>query len=328
VAVISGDGAIFGTAAADQITGGAGSDTLRGGAGTDVLDGGLGVDFAEYSDAPSGIQASIAAGIVVNDGTGSADTLIGIEGIVGSFSDDRLAGSAFPDVLIGLGGADTIEGGAGNDLLRGSGGVDLIAGGDGVDTAFYSGGLRSYALTTTGAGFTIADTRTAGDVDGTDSGTGVEILSFADGRMVFDANDPTARVVRLYEAALDRLPDQGGLNFWTGAVQQGQSLSGLASGFIASAEFQSRFGGATSSNGAFVDQLYQNVLGRAGEAGGRDFWVNSLNTGTSRADVLVAFSESAENQVGTASLVQQGIWDRSEAAAQVARLYDTRCPNF
>jgi hypothetical protein len=69
------------------------------------------------------------------------------------------------------------------------------------------------------------------------------------------------------------------------------------------------------------------VLGRAGEAGGRDFWVNSLNTGTSRADVLVAFSESAENQVGTASLVQQGIWDRSEAAAQVARLYDTRCPN-
>jgi hypothetical protein len=151
----------------------------------------------------------------------------------------------------------------------------------------------------------------------------VQVL-FADGRLVFDADDPAARVARLYEAALDRLPDQGGLNFWITAVQQhGQPLSALASGFIASPEFQERFGGAASGNGAFVDQLYQNVLGRAGEAGGRDFWVDSLDRGTGRADVLVAFSESTENKAGTATLVQGGIWDRSEAAAEVARLYDT-----
>jgi hypothetical protein len=66
------------------------------------------------------------------------------------------------------------------------------------------------------------------------------------------------------------------------------------------------------------------VLGRAGEQGGRDFWVGSLDRGAaSRADVLAAFSESAENKAGTAALVQQGIWDRNEAAADVARLYDT-----
>ena len=152
---------------------------------------------------------------------------------------------------------------------------------------------------------------------------GVEEVRFADGRLVFDAGDPVARVARLYEAALDRLPDQGGLNFWIGAVQDGQPLSGLAQGFIASAEFQSRFGGATAGDAAFVDQLYQNVLGRAGEAGGRQFWVGSLGNGVSRADVLVGFSESAENKAGTAALVQAGIWDRSEAAAEVARLYDT-----
>jgi hypothetical protein len=140
---------------------------------------------------------------------------------------------------------------------------------------------------------------------------------------VFDANDPAAQVARLYEAALDRLPDQGGLNFWIDAVQHGHALSELAQGFIASGEFQARFGGATASNGAFVDQLYLNVLGRAGEAEGRQFWVNSLNGGASRADVLAAFSESAENKAGTAALVQGGIWDRSEAAAEVARLYDT-----
>ena len=32
-----------------------------------------------------------------------------------------------------------------------TGGADQIAGGEGTDTAFYGGGLRSYAVTATGA---------------------------------------------------------------------------------------------------------------------------------------------------------------------------------
>ena len=43
----------------------------------------------------------------------------------------------------------------------------------------------------------------------------------------------------------------------------------------------------------------------------------------SRAEVLVGFSESGENKAGTEALVRAGIWDRSEAATEVARLYDT-----
>ena len=82
MAVISGNGAIFGTDAADQITGGDGNDSLMGGAGADVLNGGSGVDFAEYPNSPFGVEASIAAGVVANDGTGSSDTLVSIEGIV------------------------------------------------------------------------------------------------------------------------------------------------------------------------------------------------------------------------------------------------------
>jgi hypothetical protein len=153
---------------------------------------------------------------------------------------------------------------------------------------------------------------------------GVEEVRFLDGRLALAPYDPAAKVARLYEAGLDRLPDQAGLNFWTAAVQNGEPLSSLASGFLASPEFQARFGSATGGNGAFVDQLYLNVLGRAGEAEGRAFWVGTLDGGAAgRADVLAAFSESAENQAGTAALVQGGIWDRSEAAAQVARMYDT-----
>ena len=214
-------------------------------------------------------------------------------------------------------------------VTRGTAGNDWIG---------YAGGQRVYeglggrdVLDMRGAGFRPADVSVEADGDvvvthGADKAVlrGVEEVRFADGRLVMDENDPAARVTRLYEAALDRLPDQSGLNFWIDAVQGGQSLSGLAQGFIASGEFQGRFGGATTGNGAFVDQLYQNVLGRAGEQGGRDFWVGTLNSGAAtRADVLVSFSESAENKAGTAALVQAGIWDRSEEAAEVARLYDT-----
>lgn len=42
-----------------------------------------------------------------------------------------------------------------------------------------------------------------------------------------------------------------------------------------------------------------------------------------RGQALVAFSEGTENKLGTAPVVQAGIWDLDENAPQVARLYDT-----
>ncbi|HYI81877.1 MAG TPA: DUF4214 domain-containing protein, partial [Acetobacteraceae bacterium] len=218
------------------------------------------------------------------------------------------SGGGQPTPVHGTGGDDTLTGSAGNDAMDGGAGYDTAAMGN--------AGFRGAGATWAGGNLTLTSSL------GTDTLANIEVVTFADGRLVMDENDPAARVTRLYEAGLNRLPDQGGLNFWIDAVQGGQSLSGLAGGFIASPEFQARFGGATSSNDAFVDQLYLNVLGRAAEQGGRDFWVNSLERGAaSRAEVLVGISESPENKAGTAALVQAGIWDRSEAATEVARLY-------
>ncbi len=232
--------------------------------------------------AGAGIGAATAHGRIRNDD---------FPAIAGSQGDDVLVRVPGQHVYDGLGGRDWLDMGA-----LGRRGADVAAQPDGTVVVAHG--------------------------DQTDALRGIEEVRFLDGRLVFSADDPVARVARLYEAALDRLPDQGGLNFWIDAVQDGQPLSGLASGFLGSAEFQSRFGDV-SSNGAFVDRLYLNILGRAAEAEGRKFWVDSLDRGTSRADVLVGLSESAENKAGTAALVQGGIWDRSEAAAEVARLYDT-----
>ncbi|XBO41700.1 DUF4214 domain-containing protein [Alsobacter sp. KACC 23698] len=77
-------------------------------------------------------------------------------------------------------------------------------------------------------------------------------------------------------------------------------------GFVNSAEFKAVYG-AGASNAQIVDRLYHNVLGRAGEPSGTDFWVGKLQSGASVADVLANFSESPENVAKVAPLIGIGI---------------------
>lgn len=58
-------------------------------------------------------------------------------------------------------------------------------------------------------------------------------------------------------------------------------------------EFISTYGNLTNTE--FVDAIYLNVLDRPGEAGGRAFWIDALNTGNrTRGEVLADFSYSEE----------------------------------
>lgn len=128
----------------------------------------------------------------------------------------------------------------------------------------------------------------------------------------------TARVVAyLYEAALGRFPDLGGVNFWINVVNGGGfTLSEMAGAFLGSQEFTDRFGAVdTLSDRELIDQLYLNVLDRPGEAGGVAFWEGQLGLPTvSRDDMLLSFAESAENQLGSPRIVMlvetaQDQWD-------------------
>ncbi len=121
----------------------------------------------------------------------------------------------------------------------------------------------------------------------------IEEVRFADGRLVFDPSDPAAQVVRLYQAALGRAPDQGGLNAWTTALEAGAPLEDLARGFLGSAEFALRMG-ADLSDGAVVARLYQNVLRRAPDQGGYDYWTGALQHGTTRAGAGRLFRKRGE----------------------------------
>ena len=55
--------------------------------------------------------------------------------------------------------------------------------------------------------------------------------------------------------------------------------------------------------------MYRNVLDRPAEGEGFNFWTGELNSGRmTREQVLVNFSESAENMAAVLPSIQGGIW--------------------
>ena len=53
--------------------------------------------------------------------------------------------------------------------------------------------------------------------------------------------------------------------------------------------------------------LYKNVLHRAPDAAGYEFWMGAMAKGFTVQDLLVYFCESPENQVQVAGQIQNGI---------------------
>lgn len=161
---------------------------------------------------------------------------------------------------------------------------------------------------------TVADT--VASRDGTQTVHALSDISFTDGTGVIDPTGNAEETARLYQAALDRAPDLTGLDEWTAALNAGTlNIDGVALAFISSPEFQAKYGAL--DNTAFVVQLYQNVLHRSPDPTGEQGWVNQLNNGMSRAQALVGFSDSLENELDT----QGTIGDPD--IAEVYRLYQT-----
>lgn len=221
---------------------------------------------------------------------------------------EAFRGDAGPDRLEGGAGADGLYGGAGDDVLVGGGGNDTVDGGAGLDSAVFSGARAAYDVVQTihHLRWTVADLR-GGSQDGLDEITDVERLRFADGALALDVDGVAGQAYRLYRAAFDRTPDEGGLGYWIAALDGSLSLDKVAEGFVDSAEFRALYG-VGASHAEIVGRLYRNILDREPEQTGFDFWVGVLDSGgDDLAGVLASFSESAENIDAVTPLVAQGI---------------------
>ncbi|MGH1492184.1 MAG: DUF4214 domain-containing protein [Acidimicrobiales bacterium] len=101
-----------------------------------------------------------------------------------------------------------------------------------------------------------------------------------------------APLVRLYFAFFDRPPDYDGLIYWTGRIRDGINLEQVAQQFVLSSEFQTTYG--SLQDGAYVNLVYGNVLDRPADAEGQTYWVDLLDAGLERGELMVAFSDSSE----------------------------------
>ncbi len=134
----------------------------------------------------------------------------------------------------------------------------------------------------------------------------IERIHFADTSLALDIYGNAGKLFRLYQAAFDRTPDSQGLGYWITAVDDGITLEQSAEAFIHSAEFERAYG-LNPSDEIFLNHLYNNVLHRAGDPGGLNFWLTLLKQGQSRAKVLLAFAESDENKGNLAPKIANGI---------------------
>lgn len=201
-------------------------------------------------------------------------------------------------------GALNVVGGSGNDLWVNTAGSDIIDGGAGTDTMRYLGQSADYVISANGAQGWIVSPKAGGTEH--DSLINVERVIFNDSARAFDITGTAGQAYRLYQAAFNRVPDAAGLGYWISQMDKGISLHATAESFLTSAEFTALYG-AAPNNEAFVAALYNNVLHRAAEQGGHDYWMDALQHGVPRADVLAAFSESAENQAAIIGTISNGI---------------------
>ncbi|MGM4247055.1 beta strand repeat-containing protein [Sulfurimonas hydrogeniphila] len=112
------------------------------------------------------------------------------------------------------------------------------------------------------------------------------------------ALDPieTARVeiAKIYIAAFGRVPDAGGLDNWYNQYAAGlMTYDEIAQDFTNQPEYQATYP-AIMTNSEYITAIYNNVFGRAPDAGGLQNWVNQLDAGVlDRGNIMYSMLQSA-----------------------------------
>ncbi len=125
------------------------------------------------------------------------------------------------------------------------------------------------------------------NVYGIDSGSDVQPTN----RIVADT-DVISFAERLYTTCLGRSAEAGGLAYWSDAIANREKTGTQAAmEFFFSKEFLNK----NLSDEIYVQRLYATFMNRAPEAGGYQYWLGQLKSGSmSRKDVLLGFSTSKE----------------------------------
>ena len=102
-----------------------------------------------------------------------------------------------------------------------------------------------------------------------------------------------ATIFRLYWAFFLREPDGSGALYWIERQERCDGLAEIAEEFSVGAEFEKRYGPLDDI--AFVERIYNNVLGRGGEPEGLAYWTDLVIGGElTRGEMVLYVSQSSE----------------------------------
>lgn len=283
------------------------SNIIWDGGGTDTIDGSTVAQAITLNLTPGywgyiGSQSSLissAGQITVNFGST-------IEHAKGGSANDTITGNSTGNQLWGQGGNDTLRGGAGNDV---------IDGGSGTDTAAFTGNRTVFAIMKTSAGYRVA---ASSGTEGSDSLANIERIAFDDTSIDLEYNDA---VQQLYVSYFGRAADTGGLTNFSSALATANApkdIIGLNSAYATSSTIKSlvdAFGTSTESSNlytggtaAFVTAIFQNVLSRAPQTAGLDFWSSALDSGTlTRGNAALAIMAGAFANTSTQGLLDAAL---------------------
>jgi len=222
-------------------------------------------------------------------------------------------GALGADTFQGTKGNDHLYGDAGNDTIFADGGSDTIDGGTGIDTLKYTLSQANYTLAVGKTNSTVKEISTGTN----DSFSTIERIVFADNAVALDIDGANSAggIYRTYKAAFNRTPEDTGFGYWIWRADNGASAVQMAEEFVWSAEFQTLYGVTTSDNylvgndvEAVVDLFYRNVLGRAPDQGGLDYYASTIvaqdKTG---GRVLAEIADSAENRTNLLPTIENGM---------------------
>lgn len=294
-----------GGAGNDTINGNSANNKLQGNSGNDSINGGNGLDTGVFSGKLNEYKITFN---VANETFTISDTNSSRDGIDTLNSVEYLQ---FSDQLIdtsNLVSRSPTIGTLGNDNFKAIISNQAYDGLSGFDVVTFSGTRAEYVISLKNGLITTIDGQSSRD--GIDSYKNIEKLSFQDGSLIYDIANTTdnSLVYRLYQAAFARSPDEDGFRYWNKAKDNGLALDVMADYFRESPEFKLKYGAYLTSQ-QYVNQLYLNVLGRAGEEAGQNYWVNTLETNKlNQSQVLLGFADSLENKLNIAANIDNGYW--------------------
>jgi hypothetical protein len=215
--------------------------------------------------------------------------------VVGSAGNDRIIVQDAKNTQIVLGSGDSsVQTGKGVDTVQAGLGNSTITGGSGdYAVVKLAGNASNYTVTAQNGHAIVTDMTTHKTTDISK----IQYVQLDNGNaLVFAKDSVEGQIASLYHTTFGRDADAGGLDYWFDLGRAGASLKQIAQAFVNSTEFSTKHPG-TETDTAFVQSLYQNTFGRAGEDAGVAFWLDALAHGATKADLINSFTQIAVQNI-------------------------------